>query len=161
MIVHRARTIEDLSHVSLLRLVSLRDPFSFSFLLSRSISLFNSHDRAIPGFIGKVHLSPTPPSSRLLCEMRAESLFPSLHLCPSFFCTYSFFWKKKFREKFRANFPAWKKPLFKHLTWYLILRIRVNKQENRYWPNIHHYYSTSTASPYFLNIWRMKGVFDF
>lgn len=101
MIVHRAKTIEDLSHVSLpfatARIVTRS--FLLPFLLSRSISLFNFHDRAIPGFIGKVHLFPTPPSSRLLCATRNARYFPLCISAPPS-SVHTAFGKKSFAKNF-------------------------------------------------------------
>lgn len=113
---------EDLSHVFPFLsqpasvLVSLRDPFSSSSPLSRSISLFNFHDRATR-FHRESSSFPLPPSSRLAlcnekCARNRYFLLP-LHPCFSSFCVYSV-WKKKLREKFRGRISQDGKPLFKY-----------------------------------------------
>lgn len=115
MIVHRAKTIEDLSHVSLpfatARIVTRS--FLLPFLLSRSISLFNFHDRAIPGFIGKVHLFPTPPSSRLLCATRnTRGIVISLSASLPLLLLYIQRLEKKVSRKISGEFPSLEKASF-------------------------------------------------
>lgn len=106
--------------------LSFRNPPRFSYhyeilsplppLLSRSISLFNFHDRATR-FHRESSSFPLPPSSRLaLCNekcARNRYFLLSLHPCFSSFCVYSV-WKKKLREKFRGRISQDGKPLFKY-----------------------------------------------
>lgn len=106
--------------------LSFRNPPRFSYHyeilsplpppLSRSISLFNFHDRATR-FHRESSSFPLPPSSRLAlcnekCAWNRYFLLP-LHPCFSSFCVYSV-WKKKLREKFRGRISQDGKPLFKY-----------------------------------------------
>lgn len=125
----RRRSISRFSFPFATRLVSLRDPFpSLS-----PLALFPSLTFTIepPGFVGKVHPflpASVQPSSFVQREMRAESLFSSsspLAPPPSVYTAFEKVKGKISRAKF-ARMESLFSNTSTNLTWYLILRIRVN-----------------------------------